>query len=73
MAPKPPCPILSAGEKLLVAVRISSMEKTELWNYVRCYLLLLWPPLLYSPRVDDFVPAYPGTAAVDRGQFIIIP
>lgn len=27
---------------------------------------------VYSPRVDDFVPAYPGTAVVDRRQFIII-
>ncbi|WVZ73106.1 hypothetical protein U9M48_021454 [Paspalum notatum var. saurae] len=53
-APNPPCPILSDGEKLLVARRISSMEKTELWNDAgrRCCCR---PPFRYSPRADTAI------------------
>jgi len=42
------------------------MEKTELWNDGRCSLPLAGPPPLYGPRAEVFVPAYPGTAAMDH-------
>jgi len=40
------------------------MKKTEHWNDGRCSLPLAWPPPLYGPRAEVFVPAYPGTAAM---------